>query len=42
VVIGETATIGARVTTLYHGVTPGAFNPLAKDDQARLRPRTRE
>ena len=36
VVIGETATIGNKVT-LYHGVTLGAFNPLAKDDQARLR-----
>jgi serine O-acetyltransferase len=36
VVIGETATIGNRVT-LYHGVTLGAFNPLAKDDQSRLR-----
>lgn len=36
VVIGETATIGSRVT-LYHGVTLGAFNPLMKDDQAQLR-----
>ncbi|HWU40366.1 MAG TPA: serine O-acetyltransferase [Candidatus Acidoferrum sp.] len=36
VVIGETATIGSRVT-LYQGVTLGAFNPLAKDDHARLR-----
>jgi serine O-acetyltransferase len=36
VVIGETATIGSRVT-LYHGVTLGAFNPLAKDDRAQLR-----
>ncbi len=36
VVIGETATIGSRVT-LYHGVTLGAFNPLAKDDHAQLR-----
>lgn len=36
VVIGETATIGDKVT-LYHGVTLGAFNPLAKDDQAQLR-----
>jgi serine O-acetyltransferase len=36
VVIGETATIGDRVT-LYHGVTLGAFNPLMKDDHAQLR-----
>jgi len=36
VVIGETATIGSRVT-LYHGVTLGAFNPLRKDDQGELR-----
>ena len=36
VVIGETATIGDAVT-LYHGVTLGAFNPLAKDDQGRMR-----
>jgi serine O-acetyltransferase len=36
VVIGETATIGNKVT-LYQGVTLGAFNPLAKDDQAQLR-----
>ncbi|MGO9269525.1 MAG: serine O-acetyltransferase [Terriglobia bacterium] len=36
VVIGETATIGNKVT-LYHGVTLGAFNPLAKDDHAQLR-----
>jgi len=36
VVIGETATIGNRVT-LYHGVTLGALNPLVKDDHARLR-----
>ena len=36
VVIGETATIGRNVT-LYHGVTLGAFNPLAKDDQGDLR-----
>jgi serine O-acetyltransferase len=36
VVIGETATIGEKVT-LYHGVTLGAFNPLMKDDHARLR-----
>ena len=35
-VIGETATIGSRVT-LYHGVTLGAFNPLAKDDRCQLR-----
>ncbi len=36
VVIGETATIGNKVT-LYHGVTLGAFNPLVKDEQAQLR-----
>jgi serine O-acetyltransferase len=36
VVIGETATIGNRVT-LYHGVTLGAFNPLRKDEQGQLR-----
>jgi len=36
VVIGETATIGNKVT-LYHGVTLGAFNPLVKDDQGQLR-----
>jgi serine O-acetyltransferase len=36
VVIGETATIGKRVT-LYHGVTLGAFNPLVKDDRGELR-----
>jgi serine O-acetyltransferase len=36
VVIGETATIGNRVT-LYHGVTLGAFNPLMKDEYAQLR-----
>jgi serine O-acetyltransferase len=36
VVIGETATIGNRVT-LYHGVTLGAFNPLVRDDLGRLR-----
>jgi serine O-acetyltransferase len=36
VVIGETATIGSRVT-LYHGVTLGAFNPLFKDDRGELR-----
>ena len=35
VVIGETATIGDKVT-LYHGVTLGAFNPLLKDDHAQL------
>jgi len=36
VVIGETATIGNKVT-LYHGVTLGAFNPLMKDERAQLR-----
>jgi serine O-acetyltransferase len=36
VVIGETATIGNKVT-LYHGVTLGAFNPLSKDDHRELR-----
>jgi serine O-acetyltransferase len=36
VVIGETATIGNKVT-LYHGVTLGAFNPLRKDEQGQLR-----
>jgi len=36
VVIGETATIGRHVT-LYHGVTLGAFNPLARDEQGDLR-----
>jgi serine O-acetyltransferase len=36
VVIGETATIGKRVT-LYHGVTLGAFNPMDKDDLGQLR-----
>jgi len=36
VVVGETATIGKRVT-LYHGVTLGAFNPLVKDDLGQLR-----
>jgi serine O-acetyltransferase len=36
VVIGETATIGKKVT-LYHGVTLGAFNPLRKDEQGQLR-----
>lgn len=35
VVIGETATIGKKVT-LYHGVTLGAFNPLQKDEQGQL------
>lgn len=35
VVIGETATIGDKVT-LYHGVTLGAFNPLMKDDRSLL------
>ena len=36
VVIGETATIGNKVT-LYHGVTLGAFNPLIKDDRGQPR-----
>ena len=36
VVIGETATIGNKVT-LYHGVTLGAFNPLGKDEQGQIR-----
>jgi serine O-acetyltransferase len=36
VVIGETATIGNRVT-LYHGVTLGAFNPLLKDEKGQMR-----
>jgi serine O-acetyltransferase len=36
VVIGETATIGSKVT-LYHGVTLGAFNPLLKDAEGQLR-----
>jgi serine O-acetyltransferase len=36
VVIGETATIG-RAVTLYHGVTLGAFNPLAKDEHGLMR-----
>lgn len=36
VVIGETATIGNKVT-LYHGVTLGAFNPLGKDERGQLR-----
>jgi serine O-acetyltransferase len=36
VVIGETATIGNKVT-LYHGVTLGAFNPIRKDEQGQLR-----
>jgi serine O-acetyltransferase len=35
VVIGETSTIGKHVT-LYHGVTLGAFNPLAKDAEGIL------
>jgi len=36
VVIGETATIGNKVT-LYHGVTLGAFNPLRRDEEGQLR-----
>ena len=36
VVIGETSTIGEKVT-LYHGVTLGAFNPLVKDAAGQLR-----
>jgi serine O-acetyltransferase len=36
VVIGETATIGDKVT-LYHGVTLGAFNPLIKDEHGQPR-----
>jgi serine O-acetyltransferase len=36
VVIGETATIGNKVT-LYHGVTLGAFNPLIKDERGEPR-----
>jgi len=36
VVIGETATIGNKVT-LYHGVTLGAFNPLIKDEHGQPR-----
>ena len=36
VVIGETATIGHKVT-LYHGVTLGAFNPLIKDETGEPR-----
>jgi serine O-acetyltransferase len=36
VVIGETATIGNKVT-LYHGVTLGAFNPLIKDEKGEPR-----
>jgi len=36
VVIGETATIGNKVT-LYHGVTLGAFNPLIKDETGEPR-----
>ncbi len=35
VVIGETCTIG-RNCVLYHGVTLGAWNPLARDDQGEL------
>ena len=36
VVIGETATIGKKVT-LYHGVTLGAFNPTLRDESGTLR-----
>ncbi|MBZ5515444.1 MAG: serine O-acetyltransferase [Acidobacteriia bacterium] len=36
VVIGETATIGSKVT-FYHGVTLGAFNPLIKDETGQPR-----
>lgn len=36
VVIGETASVGKRVT-LYHGVTLGAFNPLGRDELGQLR-----
>jgi serine O-acetyltransferase len=36
VVVGETATIGNKVT-LYHGVTLGAFNPLGRDEQGQIR-----
>ena len=36
VVIGETSTIGKKVT-LYHGVTLGAFNPLVKDAEGQLK-----
>ncbi len=35
VVIGETSTIGNNVT-LYHGVTLGAFNPMARDDRGDI------
>jgi serine O-acetyltransferase len=35
VVIGETCVIGEQCM-LYHGVTLGAFNPLAKNDQGEL------
>lgn len=35
VVIGETTTIGSHVV-LYHGVTLGAFNPLARNEQGML------
>ena len=35
-VIGETSTIGNHVT-LYHGVTLGAFNPLARMTKGILR-----
>ncbi len=36
VVVGETATIGHKVT-FYHGVTLGAFNPLIKDKRGEPR-----
>jgi len=36
VVVGETATIGNKVT-FYHGVTLGAFNPLIKDEHGEPR-----
>lgn len=36
VVVGETATIGNKVT-FYHGVTLGAFNPLSKDEHGEPR-----
>ncbi|MDA3960593.1 MAG: serine O-acetyltransferase [Planctomycetota bacterium] len=35
IVIGETTTIGCSCM-LYHGVTLGAFNPLAKNDEGEL------
>jgi len=35
VVVGETATIGNKVT-LYHGVTLGAFNPVGKKERGQL------